>query len=229
LLQGLRIRDAALLQEAPGPPCFALCRKHACYSSIIYTTILQLTMILSFFFFFMVAHRVQELGASPNVMSEVPPGQEELRMYPLHLAMQAKNEECVDLLMKHERVRLDVQDSAGKTPLHVAAGSGYIWGVRRLLEANADPATMDKNQRSVLQYAKEKGQKDCVRAIEEHIAANDQQAVAVVQARESPFAPFLPQGDETTPRSKGLSLVVVIIPAAFVLSDRYHGCERFQV
>jgi hypothetical protein len=38
-----------------------------------------------------------------------------------------------------------------------------------------------------------------------------------------------PQGDETTPRSKGLSLVVVIIPAAFVLSDRYHGCERFQV
>ena len=42
--------------------------------------------------------------------------------------------------------------------MHVAlfsgAGNGYVWGVRTLLDANADPSILDKSQRSVLDYAK---------------------------------------------------------------------------
>ena len=48
---------------------------------------------------------VQDLGASPNVMSELPAGQiDEVRMYPLHLAVQAKNNACVSLLINHKSV-----------------------------------------------------------------------------------------------------------------------------
>ena len=54
--------------------------------------------------------------------------------------------------------------------MHVAlfsgAGNGYVWGVRTLLDANADPSILDKSQRSVLDYAKEKKQSGCVQAIE---------------------------------------------------------------
>ena len=60
---------------------------------------------------------------------------------------------------------MDLPDSTGKTPLHVAAGIGYEWGVKALLDANADPNLKDKNNRSVVEYAKEKGKLSCVQAI----------------------------------------------------------------
>ena len=50
----------------------------------------------------------QELGASPNVMSYLE-SSNELRMYPLHLALQFApdpyREECVSALLQHELVR----------------------------------------------------------------------------------------------------------------------------
>ena len=42
----------------------------------------------------------QELGASPNVMSYLE-GSNEVRMYPLHLALQFRQQECVSALLKH--------------------------------------------------------------------------------------------------------------------------------
>ena len=50
----------------------------------------------------------QELGASPNVMSYLE-GSNEVRMYPLHQALQFApdpyRQECVSALLKHELVR----------------------------------------------------------------------------------------------------------------------------
>jgi ankyrin repeat protein len=56
---------------------------------------------------------------------------------------------------------VDVPDSKGKTPLHVAAGIGYEWGVKALLDANADPTIKDKMNRSVVEYAEQKGKLSC--------------------------------------------------------------------
>ncbi len=51
----------------------------------------------------------QELGASPNVLSCLE-GSNEVRMYPLHLALQSEasdpyRQECVSALLKHKLVR----------------------------------------------------------------------------------------------------------------------------
>jgi hypothetical protein len=46
----------------------------------------------------------QELGASPNVMSYLE-GSNEVQMYPLHLALQCRQQECVSALLEHEQVR----------------------------------------------------------------------------------------------------------------------------
>jgi hypothetical protein len=46
----------------------------------------------------------QELGASPNVMSYLE-GSKEVRMYPLHLALQFRRQECVLALLEHKVVR----------------------------------------------------------------------------------------------------------------------------
>ena len=62
---------------------------------------------------------------------------------------------------------MDLPDSTGKTPLHVAAGIGYEWGVKALLDANADPSIKDKMNRSVVEYAEQNGQRSCVQAIHE--------------------------------------------------------------
>ncbi len=46
----------------------------------------------------------QELGASPNQMSYLE-GSSEVRMYPLHTALQFRRQECVSELLKHKLVR----------------------------------------------------------------------------------------------------------------------------
>ncbi len=67
---------------------------------------------------------------------------------------------------------MDLQDHpTGKTPMHVAAGIGYEWGVNALLDANADPSIKDKNNRSVVEYANEKGKLSprCVQDIRDSV------------------------------------------------------------
>jgi hypothetical protein len=88
--------------------------------------------------------------------------------------------------------------------LHVAAGIGYDWGVKALLDANADPSIKDKMNRSVVEYAEQKGKRSCAQVIREVKTQSDEEA----QAAASPFAPFLQEGDQTSPESKGLSQVV---------------------
>ncbi len=51
--------------------------------------------------------------------------------------------------------------------MHVAAGIGYDWGVKALLDANADPSIKDKMNRSVVEYAEQKGYQSCAQAIRE--------------------------------------------------------------
>ena len=46
----------------------------------------------------------QELGASPNVMSYLE-GSNKVRMGPLHLAIQFRQQECISALLKHKLVR----------------------------------------------------------------------------------------------------------------------------
>ena len=60
---------------------------------------------------------------------------------------------------------MDLPDSTGKTPLHVAAGIGYEWGVKALLDANADPSIKDKQNRSAVEYAEQKEKWNCAQAI----------------------------------------------------------------
>ena len=110
-------------------------------------------------------------------------------------------------------MKVDLQDSQGKTPLHIAVGAGYLEGVKALLSAGANPGAEDSLGRSVIEYAKQKKQMQCVHAIQEYIQAREQErmevANAVTHANTSPFGPFLPEGgNETAPHSKGLSLPV---------------------
>jgi signal recognition particle protein len=71
---------------------------------------------------------------------------------------------------------VDLQDSQGKTPLHVAAGIGYDWGVKALLDANADPSIKDNSDRSVVAYAEQKNKWSCAQAIREAQTQRDEVA-----------------------------------------------------
>jgi hypothetical protein len=73
-----------------------------------------------------------------------------------------------------------------------------------LLDANADPSIKDKMDRSVVEYAEQKKKWCCVEAIREAQTQRDE----VARTAASPFAPFLQEGDQTSPGSKGLSQVV---------------------
>lgn len=79
-------------------------------------------------------------------------------------------------------------------------------GVERLLEAKADPSRKDKQGRSPVTYAKQRGKTQCAQTISDWLTSRQQECHEVERARMSAFAPFL--RDETTPYSKGLPLVV---------------------
>ncbi len=91
------------------------------------------------------------------------------------------------------QVNVDLQDSTGKTPLHVAAGIGYEWGVKVLLDAHADPTIKDKMNRSVFQYANEKGQRSCIQAIHEAVTSIQTQSDEAPQTAASPLEKVLKQ------------------------------------
>ncbi len=60
--------------------------------------------------------------------------------------------------------------------MHVAAGIGYEWGVKALLNANADPSIKDKMDRSVVEYAEQKRKWSCFEAIREAQTQRDEVA-----------------------------------------------------
>jgi hypothetical protein len=60
--------------------------------------------------------------------------------------------------------------------MHVASGIGYDWGVKALLDANADTTIKDKMNRSVVEYAEQKKKWSCVQAIREAQTQRDEVA-----------------------------------------------------
>jgi hypothetical protein len=60
--------------------------------------------------------------------------------------------------------------------MHVAAGIGYDWGVKALLDAHADPSIKDKMDRSVVEYAEQKKKWSCVEAIRDAQRQRDEVA-----------------------------------------------------
>jgi ankyrin repeat protein len=85
------------------------------------------------------------------------------------------------------QVNVDLQDSEGKTPLHVAAGIGYEWGVKALLDADAKVDIKDKMDRSVIKYAEQKGQRSCVQAIQEAVTSIHTQSDEAAQTAALPL------------------------------------------
>ncbi len=70
---------------------------------LFFTFMLQLLLAMSMSIDFKM-QTTQELGAGPNVMSYLE-GSNDVRMGPLHLALQNKRQACVSALLKHKLVR----------------------------------------------------------------------------------------------------------------------------
>jgi ankyrin repeat protein len=94
------------------------------------------------------------------------------------------------------QVEVNLPDSTGKTPLHVAAGIGYDWGVKALLDANADPSIKDKMNRSVVEYAEQKGKWSCAQAIQEAATSLHTQSDEAPQTAASPLEKAVKQAIE---------------------------------
>ena len=63
------------------------------------------------------------------------------------------------------RRTIDPVDTAGATPLMLAAASGYPWFVKRLLKLGADHRRSDNNGRAALHYATESARNECAGAL----------------------------------------------------------------
>jgi ankyrin repeat protein len=94
------------------------------------------------------------------------------------------------------QVEVNFPDSTGKTPMHVAAGIGYDWGVKALLDANADPSIKDKMNRSVVEYAEQKGQRSCVQAIHDAVTSLQIQSDEVERPSALPLEKALKQATD---------------------------------
>jgi hypothetical protein len=73
-----------------------------------------------------------------------------------------------------------------------------------MLNAKADTSIRDKMGRTSEQYAKENRQEVCAGAIQDAVQRAQEADIEVERAQTSSFAPFLKEGDETSPSSKGL-------------------------
>ena len=85
------------------------------------------------------------------------------------------------------QARQDVQDIAGKTPLHVAAGEGRIEMLKILLETmeeGTDDKIQDSLGRTALAYAQEKKQHQCVEFLQGLQHCKPLPAVSTEQAEE---------------------------------------------
>jgi hypothetical protein len=104
------------------------------------------------------------LKASPNTQSHCETGISGLTA--LHLAVVGRHAELVQVLVA-TKARVDLQDSEGKTALHIAAGSNDVDCVRELLRSDsANLDLLDKKRRTALQYAIDKRSTHAADALE---------------------------------------------------------------
>lgn len=76
-----------------------------------------------------------------------------LRTTPLHKVVEYPNQEkLIKALLKLD-CKCDVQDSCGRTPLHLASERGHLCNVETLVESGADVNIIDSSQNSPLHYA----------------------------------------------------------------------------
>ncbi len=79
---------------------------------------------------------------------------------PLHYAAEKGRAKTLNQMLQNNTVTLvDTMDNQGKTALHLAAGANNRTSATILLKNGANPYLMDKQNKSVLEYALEKGRK----------------------------------------------------------------------
>jgi ankyrin repeat protein len=85
---------------------------------------------------------------------------------PLHFAVTIKHSVCLGLLLKQVAKQfVDAQDSEMKSPLHLAAKTGNIDAVKKLIEKGANTNLFDAKLNTPLHYAAQNGSLQCVEAL----------------------------------------------------------------
>ena len=78
----------------------------------------------------------------------------------LHRAAYENRTAIVDLLTARDDLDINLRDDHGATALHHAAANGNREMINLLIEAGADPASLDASGRSALAYALDRGHED---------------------------------------------------------------------
>eukprot|EP00347_Sterkiella_histriomuscorum_P006016 403354389 len=89
------------------------------------------------------AFLLYDAKVDPNKLTE------ETEMSPLHLAVQMKSSEIIELLLTHEKTEIDKMSPLHGTPLHLACRGGSVKIVQQLLLNNADFTLKNMKGKSV--------------------------------------------------------------------------------
>ncbi|CDW79366.1 protein kinase domain containing protein [Stylonychia lemnae] len=79
-----------------------------------------------------IAYLLFDAKLDPNRLTE------ETEMSALHIAVQMKSSDVIELLLTHDKTEIDIQSSIHGTPLHLACRGGSVKIVQQLLLNNAD-------------------------------------------------------------------------------------------
>jgi ankyrin repeat protein len=95
----------------------------------------------------MVRHILEKYNADPAVRDRL--GRNALET----AAMHSDNKEVLDLILRHENVKIDGRDASGCTALHFAATSSNVVAVKHLIEMGANPNLLNNKGSSPLHVA----------------------------------------------------------------------------
>src|SRR5215207_1817147 len=93
------------------------------------------------------------LAGSLPALAQIPPGPSDLRIYAgLHAAAAKGDAAQIERLLAAGE-KPDVQDSHGRTPLHVAAHFGRHAAAQALLKGSANPNSLDAQRYDIVTIA----------------------------------------------------------------------------